>query len=124
MNKGKQISEMSLKATSMSVSTGPGNGTAITVHFEGPSPHYGTIVRSATFSAAGANQGSYTTAAVGYLSDGNVVTGSAQGTYVSSGVHRWRTAETFTFADGSQAVFEGDLNFAERSWTGKIYERA
>lgn len=123
MNKGKQVAEMSLKSTSMNVSTTPGNGTAITVHFEGPASTFGTVVRSATFSAAGAKEGSYTAVALAYLPDGGAVTGSAQGTYKSSGAHRWNTEEMFTFVDGKQFVFEGDLNFAERSWIGKIYER-
>lgn len=122
MAKGKQIAEMTLRGTGMTFTPGPGNSTLVQVNLEGTSDHYGVVARSAIFSSAGGKQGTYTVSGAGYLPGGETVTGSGQGVFESTGLHAWKTCETFTFADGSRAVFEGRLDLAERVWVGQVYE--
>lgn len=124
MATGTQIALISLKCTSMNFMPGTGNSVLVQVNLEGPSDKYGVVARSATFANAGAKHGTFTAAGAGYLENGDAVTGTGQGTFESIGVHKWKTKELFTFADGSTAYLESVLDFAERSWIMKVYDHA
>lgn len=124
MAHGKQIGEMSLKVTSMTFIPGPGNSALVQVNFEGPSPQYGVVARSATFSPAGGKSGTYTACGAGYLANGDTVTGTGQGTVETIGIHKWKSSEVFTFADGTAVRFVGVVDLAARSWIGTIHELA
>ncbi|MGQ0503382.1 MAG: hypothetical protein ACT4P0_12390 [Panacagrimonas sp.] len=123
MANGKEIAEISLKATSQTYIPGPANSTLVQVNFEGTSNHYGTVARTATFANAGAKSGTYSVSGVGYLDSGESVGGVAQGTFESIGVHKWRTSEVFLFSNGISVNFDAVLDLDSRSWIGKVFER-
>lgn len=123
MAMGKEIGEMSLKSTGMTLMPGPGNCTLVQVNFEGPSPQYGVVTRTATFATAGAKKGTFSACGAAYLANGDCLTGTGQGSFESIGIHKWKTTEVFTFSDGSTVIFEAVLDFAERSCIGKVFER-
>ncbi len=43
----------------------------------------------------------------------------------SIGKHRWRTqSPAVQLSDGRTQAFEGEIDLAARSWTGKLFERS
>lgn len=57
-----------------------------------------------------------------YLDNGDSIRGIAHGTQESSGVHKWRTRGIERLSDGRTVALEGEIDLAERSWTGKLFE--
>ena len=70
---GKQIGEFSLKTTSLTLTPGPGGRVLIQGNFEGTSPTFGTILRTATFVSVGAKSGTFSVCAAAYLENGGTV---------------------------------------------------
>jgi hypothetical protein len=124
MATGKPVGEFSLKTTSLTLTPGPGGSVLVQGNFEGPSTHFGTILRTGTFVSAGAKSGTFSVCAAAYLENGDSLTGNGQGTFESSGRHRWRTQELIHVSDGRTYEVEGEIDLAARTWTGKIFERS
>jgi len=57
-----------------------------------------------------------------YLDNGDGLTGLGQGTYESTGKHRWRTENFMQISDGRRIRGEGEMDLAARSWKGTIFE--
>jgi hypothetical protein len=121
---GKQIGEFSLKTTSLTLTPGPGGSVLVQGNFEGTSATFGAILRTGTFVSAGAKSGTFSVCAAAYLENGDSLTGNGQGTFESIGRHQWRTQELMHISDGRTFDIEGEMNLAERAWTGKIFERS
>ena len=124
MAAGKQIGEFSLKTTSLTLTPGPGGSVLVQGNFEGSSAAFGTILRTATFVSVGAKSGTYSVCAAAYLENGDSLTGNGQGTFESIGRHKWRAQELIHISDGRTFNVESDIDFATRTWTGKIFERS
>ena len=124
MAAGKGLGEFSLKATSLTLTPGPGGSVLVQGNFEGPSTNFGTILRTATFASVGAKSGTYSVCAAAYPENGDTLTGTGQGTFESIGRHRWRVQELFHVSDGRPMEVEGEIDLATRTWTGKIFERS
>ncbi len=121
---GKQIGEFSLKTTSLTLTPGPGGRVLIQGNFEGTSPTFGTILRTATFVSVGAKSGTFSVCAAAYLENGDSLTGNGQGTFESIGRHKWRLQELIHISDGRTYDVEGEMDLAARTWTGKIFDRS
>jgi hypothetical protein len=125
MPSGKQIGEYSLKITSTTVRMGPAGSTLLEGNCAGPATGFGTVLGTGTFVVGpGGKSGTFGWTAVAYLDDGGFITGNGQGTYESSGMHRWRTAGYIVLSNGRTVESEGELRLEDLSWTGKLFERA
>lgn len=123
MATGKQVGEFSLKATSLTLTPGPGGSVLAHGNFEGTSAAFGTILRTATFVSAGAKSGTYSVCAAAFQENGESLTGNGQGTFESIGRYKWRLQEVIQISDGRSFDAESEMDFATRSWSGKIFER-
>jgi hypothetical protein len=54
--------------------------------------------------------------------NGDVISGIGQGTYESTGKHRWATANIWELSDGRRIGNTGEIDLAARTWKGKITE--
>ena len=123
MATGKPIGEFSLKTTSLTFTPGPGGSTLVSVNFEGTATGLGAVAGTATFVSAGMKSATYSWCGVAYLDNGDSITNNTQGTVESIGSHKWRTQAFGHFSDGRGMSVEGEIDFATRSWTGKLFER-
>jgi hypothetical protein len=103
MASGKQIGEFSFKFTTFVNSPGPAGDVHRQVTWEGTATGFGTVFTTVTY-------------------DGDFLHGIGQGTYESTGKHKWRTADFIQLSDGRRIAKEGEIDLAERSWKGKIFE--
>jgi hypothetical protein len=124
MASGKQIGEFSLKTTSLTFTPGPGGSTLVQANFEGTAQGLGTVAGTATFVGAGMKSATYSWCGVAYLDNGDSITNNTQGTIESIGPHRWRTQAFGHLSDGRAMSVEGEIDFATRSWTGKLIEKS
>jgi hypothetical protein len=124
MATGKKIGEYSAKFTTLTFSPGPHGCTLIQANVEGSATGMGAVLGTATFIVAGGRSGSYSWYGIAYLDNGEQVTSNGTGTYESIGKHRWGTVNPVVQqSDGLTFTFEGEIDLAERSWTGKLFER-
>ena len=56
------------------------------------------------------------------MDNGDFLHATGQGTYESTGKHKWKTADFLQLSDGRRTSSEGEIDLAERSWKGKIFE--
>lgn len=124
MATGKQVGEFALKATSLTLTPGPGGSVLVQGNFDGPSAAFGAILRTATFVSVGSKNGTFSVCAAAYLENGDVLTGNGQGAFESVGRHKWRTQELFHVSDGNILIAEGEIDLAAHTWIGKIFERS
>lgn len=125
MASGKQIGEYSFKFTSITNTPGPGGSVVQQANCEGTlkaGGQSGTILLTGTF-VGGGKSGTYSSCGVGYRDDGEVLRSSGSGSYESVGKHRWRTRGVAENSEGLSIATEGEIDLAERSWTGKLFER-
>ena len=123
MATGKVIGEFSMKAITATYSPGPAGGLLSQVNWEGTATGFGVVFGTSTFSG-GSKGGSYRLCTEAFMDDGNVLTGIGEGTFESSGKHRWRTQGYVQISDGRRVAGDGEIDFASRSWKGKISELA
>jgi hypothetical protein len=125
---GKQVGDFSLKATSVTVSPGPGTTLTTQVNFEGPAKgDAGTGVLIGTLTIVGepgAKSGTWSWCGVMALNTGGSFGSQGQGHWEESGSHRWRYRGTNTTSDGRKSAVEAEGNLAERAVTGTFYEWA
>jgi hypothetical protein len=122
MAKGKSVGEFSLKFTSLALSPGPGGSTVIQGNCEGTATGYGTVLGTGTF--VGGKSGTLSYCGASYLDSGDSSTVTGNGTYESSGKHRWRTIGFLQTSDGNALISEGEIDLATRSWNGKLFENS
>ena len=85
------------------------------------------VLRSREFSGlatavGGPKNGTFSLCSAAYLDNGDGVTGIGQGTYESTGKHRWRTENFVQISDGRRVRGEGEMDLAARSWKGTLFE--
>ncbi len=125
MATGKEIGDFSLKISSMTFVPGEGDGMVIQANCEGPlsgAGIEGTVLGTATFEPAGAPQGTYDWCGASYLPHGDVITGTAHGSFHSVGANKWRTLGVNHLSDGRTVATEGEIELASRTWSGKLFE--
>ncbi len=125
MASGSQIGEYSFKFTSITLTPGPGGSVLVQGNCEGPATvrgQSGTILGTVTF-VGGGKSGTFSTCSQNYRDDGEVTSASGSGSYESIGKHRWRTQGFVEASTGQSAATEGEIDLAERSWTGKLLEK-
>jgi hypothetical protein len=118
---GKQLGEYSLKAITATYSPGPAGSVLSQVNWEGTATGFGAVFGTATY-VGGPKGGTFSYCAEAFLDNGDAVTGIGQGTFESSGKHRWRTNGFIQISDGRRIATEGEMDLASRSWKGKISE--
>jgi hypothetical protein len=121
MASGKAIGEFSLKAITATYSPGPAGSVLDQVNWEGTATGFGAVFGTATY-VGGPKGGTFSYCAEAFLDDGQAVTGIGQGTFESTGKHRWRTEGFIQISDGRRVATEGEMDLASRSWKGKISE--
>ena len=75
-----------------------------------------------TATTADFKSGTYTITAAAYLDDGIVVTGNGSGVFETLGGHSWRLNGVDIILDGTRVASEGELQLADRSYNGKMFE--
>ncbi len=122
MAPGKQLGEFSLKSTSFTYGT-DGAGQ---VNFEGSvkgegltGPVLGTLH---VVGAPGAKSGTCTWVGTVYPENGEEISSTSQGTWESSGSHKWRIRALLSLSDGRTQLTDGEIELASRSYTGKLYD--
>jgi hypothetical protein len=121
MASGKAIGEFSLKVITSTLSPGPAGSVLNQVNWEGTGTGFGATFGTATY-VGGEKGGTFSWCAASYLDNGDGLTGIGQGTYESTGKHRWRTEGFVNISDGRRIAVEGEIDLASRSWKGKISE--
>jgi len=125
MATGKQVGEYSAKFTTLTFSPGPHGSTLIQGNVEGSATGLGAVLGTGSFVVGGGKSGTYSWCGIAYLDDGEQVAINAVGTYENIGKHRWRTqAPVVQLSDGRAQAFEGEIDLATRTWTGKLFERS
>jgi len=123
MASGQGSIEFSLKTTSLTFTPGPGGSTLVQGNWEGTATGLGALAGTATFVSAGMKSATYSWCGVAYLDNGDSVTSNTQGTIESIGPHKWRTQAFGHLSDGRAVKVEGEIDFASRSWTGRLFEQ-
>jgi hypothetical protein len=121
MASGKAIGEFSLKAVTIKYSPGPAGSVLAETNWEGTATGFGAVFATATY-VGGPKNGTFSWCAAAYLDDGGELNGIGQGTYESSGKHRWRTENFVQVSDGRRVRGEGEMDLASRSWKGTLFE--
>jgi len=120
---GKQVTEFSLKTTSLTYSPGPEGNIVISQNYEGTATGFGAVLGTGTATGAiGMKSGTWTWFGAAYLENGDVLSGTGQGTFESMGTHKWRTVGFNQLSDGRTLALEGEVDLATRTWSGKLYE--
>ncbi|MGO9450901.1 MAG: hypothetical protein ACLQDV_07630 [Candidatus Binataceae bacterium] len=122
MAKGKQLGEFSLKFTSLAHTPGPAGSVVIQGNCEGSATGFGTVLGTASF--VGGKSGTLSWCSNAYLENGEQLSSVGSGTFENSGKHRWRTQAFLQISDGRSLVSEGEIELANRSWVGKIFENS
>ena len=116
---GKAIGEFSFKVVAISNSPGPAGSVLSQVNWEGTGTGFGAIFNTVTY-VGGPKNGTFSECATAYLDNGDGLSGIGQGTYESSGKHRWCTQSFVQISDGRRNAFGGEIDLASRSWKGTI----
>ena len=125
MPTGKEIGKFSLKFTTMKFVRGPDDAILVEGNLEGPLTGEGiagTVLGTATFDRAGAPSGTYEWCGASYLPQGDVITGTAHGSFHSIGANKWRTLGVNHLSDGRTVSTEGEIELATQSWTGRLFD--
>jgi hypothetical protein len=122
MASGKQIGEASLKAITITHSPGPAGSVLTQVNWEGTATGgFGAVFSTATY-VGGPKSGTYSSCNVAYLDNGDRLSMIGQGTYESTGKHQWHVKGVMQLSDGRRITAESEVNLAERSMKGKLFE--
>ena len=121
MAAGKAIGEFSFKAVTITYSPGPAGSVLAQANWEGTVTGFGAVFSTATY-VGGPKSGTFSSCGAAYLDNGDGLNAASQGTYESSGKHRWRTESFAQISDGRRMRGEGEIDLASRSWKGTIFE--
>ncbi len=121
MASGKAIGEFSLKMITATIVPGPAGSLLNQVNWEGTGTGFGATFLTATFIGGGID-GTLTFCYASYLDNGDAINGGGQGTYQSSGKHKWNTVTLDQVTDGRRIRGEGEIDLAARTWKGKLFE--
>ena len=119
---GKEIGSFTAKVTNMRVIAVDGDKSSVEVSTEGEVSGQlnGAIIGTTTFSGTN-EKGTLEGMGLGLLSGGSVGSKSS-GVYWLAGNYQWQTRGAVNLETGETIIGEGTLDFASRSWTGKIFE--
>ena len=119
---GKQIGEFSLKSTSLTYGT---DGTA-QANFEGSVKGEGLtgpVLGTLHFKGEpGAKSGTCTWVGSVYPENGEEISSTSEGTWESSGSHRWRIRAVLSLSDGRTQLSDGELVMSTRSYNGTLHD--
>lgn len=87
------------------------------VNFERTVQGYGTVLGTLTFVVG--KSGTFSECTAAYLDNGHILTVTGQGTYESSGRHKWHTQHVSQLSNGRTLAVEGEIDLAARTWTTK-----
>ena len=118
---GKAIGEFSFKAVTIKYSPGPAGSVLVETNWEGTVTGFGAVFGTATY-VGGPKNGTFSSCSVAYMDNGDGLSAIGQGTYESSGKHRWRTESFTQISDGRRVRGEGEMDLAARSWKGTVFE--
>jgi hypothetical protein len=121
MASGKQIGEFSFKLTAFVNSPGPAGGVNRHCTWEGTATGFGTVFDTVTY-AGGSKAGTFSNCGTAFMDNGDFLHAIGQGTYESKGKHKWHTTGFMQISDGHRIASEGEIDLADRSWKGKIFE--
>ena len=122
MAAGQQSGEFSMKLVSMRFIPGPANSVLLEANCEGTATGFGQVALTATFVTG--KSGTFSSCGAAYVDNGDIIPISGEGAHESSGVHKWRTPGVVHLPDGRHFGFEGAIDLATRTWTGKFSEKS
>jgi hypothetical protein len=122
MAKAKKSGEFSFKSTGVSYMETQGGGGANQVNLEGSATGYGTVLGTLTFyaDAPGSQTGQTSWVGTAYLDNGDLVTGSGEGFFESSGKHKWRVRSVMRTSAGDLLLTDGVVSLDGRSYKGTL----
>jgi hypothetical protein len=122
---GKESGEFSFKVTSTTFSeTGAAErgGFHVQINLLGTATG-GTVEGTLTLTGEpGAKSGTGSFRGANFLDDGNIISGTGEGTWETVGKHKWRIRGINYRSDGSTVASDGELVLATQSYQGKLYE--
>jgi hypothetical protein len=119
MAKGHELATWSVKTTSLTYS---GGGAVISANVEGTGTGgLGALLGTAVFVNC-PKGGPLSYSGLAYQENGEVLLTSGTGAFESIGGHRWKTSAILELSDGRRMLSEGEIELANRSWSGKVYE--
>jgi hypothetical protein len=115
---GKPMGEFSFKVTSVTYGE-----TSSQVNLHGTATGFGTVEGTLTVKGEpGATRGTCSWRGAGYMEDGTVVRGTAEGTWETVGKHRWRIRGLNSVSTGQTFYSDGEAELATQSYKGTLYE--
>lgn len=119
MSLGKEFGEFSFKLTSVTLTEDGAN----VLNYDGTATGFGTVL--GTLTARGepdTSRGTMSWVGQGFLDNGTVIVGTAQGTYEMTGKHKWRVRGINQTSDGQNFASDGTIDLASRTYVGKLIE--
>jgi hypothetical protein len=117
MATGKASGDFLFKMVGMTNTPGPAGSVLVQVNFEGTATGFGAVFDTCTF-IGGGKDGTFSEVGSAYLDSGELLTGIGQGTYESTGKHRWSTSGIMQISDGRRFANHGEIDLAARTWKG------
>jgi hypothetical protein len=115
---GKEIGQFAFKVTSITYGE-----TSSQINLRGTATGFGTVEGTLTTRGEpGAKSGTCSWRGAGYLEDGTIVGGSAEGTWETIGKHKWRIRGLNYLSDGRTIATDGEAELATQAYSGKLYE--
>ncbi len=115
---GKESGSFALKATSVTYAP-----DTVQVNYDGTAEGFGRVQGTMTFRSdiAGAKSGRCNWSGAAYLESGEIVGGSAEGTWEEVGKHKWRVRAINYLSNGRSFITDGEVDLAADAYTGAIY---
>ena len=121
---GKQVATFSLQSEPGTYTRGSDNTMTAQINMYGsqsgemPGAAFGTL----TVMGIGAKSGTWSWCGATYLDTGDTDTDEGNGTWETTGPHKWRLRGIDVFSDGRTAVVEAEGDLASQTLTGTLYE--
>jgi hypothetical protein len=91
---------------------------SVAADLEGTAEGFGTVLGTITFRPAGYTSGTFDFVMVSYPETGDSVIARGSGEHSLDAPGRWSTSGTSTLSNGDNYKHEGNLDLANRSWSG------
>jgi hypothetical protein len=121
---GKEIGTTEYKVVSTTYLPGPGGTVTVQSNCDGTMSGEisGAVQGTITVETPGEQRGRWSWCGGVYPADGNIMLGTAEGTWETAGTYQWRLKGLGQMPDGRTVAVEGKGEMANRSLTFKVYE--
>lgn len=122
---GKELGTFELRSTSFTLAPGKKKAVNVSANFEGRVTGVvdGSVITTMTVESKNAKDGKYKISSRCFLDNGEILDASGEGKTTHLGGHKWRVAGVADMSNGESYAVTGEINFADRLFTGAMYER-